>query len=108
MPKHHSVSSVPAALLARKVLDLWITNDYKGLDRTLGMVIRQTRIGLHRANSVMERERQELMRGIARNMERELRCWNAASREPRYEVWMNLLRHLSDEGYSFQATAPVN
>jgi len=96
MPRFHPVSSVPAAVLAQRVLDVWITNDNAGLENELKQILYQPRPATMKTEPEgIESERHELIRAIARSMDRERNTWRGASREPRFGVWVNLLRHLS-------------
>jgi hypothetical protein len=96
MPRLHPVPAVPAAALAQRVLDVWITNDSTGLENELKQILYQTRPSKTTTDPVgIESERHELIRAIAKSMDRDRKTWSGAAGEPRFGVWVNLLRHLS-------------
>lgn len=95
-PGFQSVPPVPAAVLAQRVLDVWLTNDNGSLETQLKQVLCQTRPATIKTEpDGTESERQELVRAIAKSMDRERKAWNGAGQEPRFGVRVNLLRHLS-------------
>jgi hypothetical protein len=96
MPKSQSVPAVPAAVLAQRVLDVWITNDEAGLETELKQVLGRTQPTAVRVETAgIESERQELIHAIAMSMDKERKTWNGVAQEPRFGVWVDLLRHLS-------------
>jgi hypothetical protein len=98
MPKDQSVPALPAAVLAQRMLDVFITNDDAAIDTELKQVLRQTgqaMMGMKTAE--IESERQELIRAIAISMDRKRKACGWERREPRFGVWVDLLRHLSDD-----------
>jgi len=96
MTRFHPVPAVPAAVLAQRVLDVWITNDKAGLETELKQILYQTRPTTVKTEPEgLESERHELIRAIAKSMDRERETWRGAAGEPRFGVWVNLLRHLS-------------
>jgi hypothetical protein len=96
MQEFRSVPSVPTAVLAQRVLDVWITNDNAGLETELQHVIHRTRPAAPgRDLSEIESERQELIHAIAKSMDRERKALTGGAGEPRFGVWADLLRHLS-------------
>ncbi len=111
MPKRQTVSVVQAAVLAQRLLDLWMTKNDEGLERELKQVLRQTRFATTgTATPSIESERQELIREIAERMDREREPWSAPIQAPRFQVWINLLRHLAtcDSGSSSKAAGQAN
>jgi hypothetical protein len=96
MPKNQPISAIPASVLARRVLDVWRTNDDAGLEKELSRVLRQTRSARLRMEiRGAEAERQELIRAIATSIGREGKTANDRPQESRLEVWAGLLDHLS-------------
>jgi hypothetical protein len=99
MPGSPPVPAVPAAVLAQKVLDVWITNDDARLETELKRVLYRTRrAGVEMETTGIESERRELIRAIAISMDRECGTRREAASEPRFGVWVDLLRHLSGDG----------
>jgi hypothetical protein len=92
MPRLHALPAVPAAVLAQRVLDVWITNDDASLETELKHVLYRARPA---EMTVVESERQELIRAIAKSMDRGRKTRSEAAQEPRCGVWVDLLRHLS-------------
>src|ERR1700735_1793098 len=69
MPRFQSVSAVPAAVLAQRVLDVWITNDDASLETELKDVLYRTRPDTPEIEMTeIESERRELIRAIAKSM----------------------------------------
>src|SRR5579863_6543543 len=91
MPENKSTPVVPAAMLARMILDVCITNDDAGIETELKRILRQA----PPATRGIESERQELLRAIAEGISRERKTRRGGMRGPRFGVWVNLLRHLS-------------
>jgi hypothetical protein len=103
MPRFEAFPAVPAAVLAQRVLDVWITNDDAGLETELKRVLYRTGPA---EMTVVESERQELISAIAQSMDRERKTRSEAAREPRCGVWVDLLRHLSVGESASPASAP--
>jgi hypothetical protein len=95
MRKHPPVPAVPAAVLAQRVLDVCITNDDASIETELNQVLCQTRLAMMKLEVAgIESERQELISAIAESMNRKRKTGNGVQ-EPRFGVWVDLLRHLS-------------
>jgi hypothetical protein len=108
MPKHQSVPASPAALLAQRILDVCITNDDAGIETELKRVLFQTRTVIMGTETTgIESERQELVRAIAESMDRKRNTWAGVVREPRFRVWVDLLRHLSAGDSASSSPTPV-
>jgi hypothetical protein len=105
MPKTHSVPALPAAVLAQRMLDVFITNNDAAIDNELQRVLCQTGQAMTgMAATGIESERQELIHAIAMSMNRKRRSRASERREPWFGVWIGLLRHLSD-GESVSSSA---
>lgn len=99
---------VPAAVLAQRVLDVCTTNDNAAIDIELKQALCHTRqVTRGSETTAIEAERRELVRAIAMSMNRKRKMWNGVVREPRFGVWVNLLRHLSAGESVSSSTAPV-
>jgi len=108
MPSFEAFPAVPAAVLAQRVLDVWITNDDASLETELKRVLYRTRPATMELIEVtgVESERQELIRAIALSMDRGRKTRGEAAQEPRCAVWIDLLRHLSVGESASPASAP--
>jgi hypothetical protein len=96
MQKYRSVPAVPAAVLAQRVLDVCMTNDDAAIEIELKQVLCRTghsTIGIETTG--IESERQELIRAIAVSINQRPKTCKGVVREPRFGVWIDLLRHLS-------------
>jgi hypothetical protein len=96
MPTTQLVPAFPAAVLAQRMLDVFITNDDAAIDTELQRVLCQTGQAMTGMETGVESERQELIRAIAISMNRKRKTGTPEGREPRFGVWFGLLRHLSD------------
>jgi low affinity Fe/Cu permease len=103
MQNYRVVPAVPAAVLAQRVLDVCITNDDTAIDIELKQVLCQT------GNSAtgIESEKQELIRAIAMSMNQRRKACNEVVKEPRFGVWIDLLRHLSAGEPASVSAAPA-
>jgi hypothetical protein len=96
MQNYRVVPALPAAVLAQKVLDVCITNDDAAIEIELKQVLCRTghsTMGIETTG--IESERQELIRAIAMRMNQRRKACNEVVQEPRFGVWVGLLRHLS-------------
>jgi hypothetical protein len=111
MPKYRSAPAVPAAVLAQRVLDVCITNDDASIETELNQVLCHTRLAMMKLEVAgVESERQELISAIAESMNRKRKTGNGVVQEPRFGVWVDLLRHLSagESASSSPTAARVN
>jgi hypothetical protein len=107
MPRFQSVPAVPAAVLAQRVLDVWITNDDARLETELKHILHRTRPAATEMETTgIESERRELIHAIAKSMDRGRKTLREAAREPRCGVWVDLLRHLSVGDCASPSIAP--
>jgi hypothetical protein len=101
MLKNRLVPAVPAAVLAQKILDVCITNDDAAMDIELKQVLCRTGHSTRGIETTgiettgIESERQELIRAIAMSMNQRRKLCTGVVQEPRFGVWVDLLRHLS-------------
>lgn len=101
MQNYRVVPAVPAAVLAQRVLDVCITNDDAAIDIELKRVLCRTghsMMGIETTGietTGIESERQELIRAIAMSMNQRQKTCNGVVQEPRFGIWVDLLRHLS-------------
>jgi hypothetical protein len=111
MPRFQSFTGVPAAVLAQRVLDVWITNDDASLETELKDILYRTRPDTPEIEMTgIESERRELIRAIAKSMDRGRKTRSEpaheAALEPRFGVWIDLLRHLSVGDGASRSSAP--
>jgi len=88
-----SFYTCPAAVLAKSLLDVWLSGDHGRLHRELDRV---SRISLN-AGDEEEDDRVELLKSIAMRMKESPDLFAARDESPRAGVWFDLLHHLSEE-----------
>jgi hypothetical protein len=108
MQNYRVVPAVPAAVLAQRVLDVCITNDDAAIDIELKQVLCRTghyTMGIKTTG--IESERRELIRAIVVSMNQRKKTCDDVVREPRFGVWIDLLRHLSAGEPASLSSAPA-
>jgi hypothetical protein len=88
-----SLYTCPAAVLAKSLLDVWLSGDHHRLRQELDHV---TRVPQAPADDE-ERDRVELLRSIALRMTESTDLFATRGENPRVGVWFDLLHHLSAE-----------
>lgn len=89
----------PAAVLARTLLEVWLSGDGVRLDEELIYLSRMPDLpespDLRESD---ESDRASLLKSIAARMKASDDCLSPGSASPRAEAWLSLLHHLSNSG----------
>jgi len=88
-----SLDTCPAAVLAKSLLDVWLSGDRARLHQELDRVSRVSLI----PNDGNEDDRVELLKSIAMRMKESPDLFASRDESARVGVWFDLLHHLSAE-----------
>lgn len=81
----------PAAVLAKSLLDLWLSGDYY----RLRLALEDVSLAPVPLTTNDERDRIELLRGMASRMKESSDLFTPRRESPRAGTWLDLLHHLS-------------
>ena len=88
-----SLYTCPSSVLAKSLLDVWLSGDHARLRQELDHVSRVSLI----SNNEDEDDRVELLKSIAMRMKESPNLFATRDESPRVGIWFDLLHHLSAE-----------